>query len=77
MRIQVNLGDEMLKKVDSYSKLLGVTRSSLCSMLIAQGVMAYDKGFEVIDKIGSQLGKNIINAAEEVVLDNTNLIDEQ
>lgn len=48
MRIQVNLGDDMLKKVDEYAKMMGVTRSSLCALFIGQGCMAYDKSLEAL-----------------------------
>lgn len=32
MRIQVNLSDEMVSKVDYYSQKMGVSRSALCSI---------------------------------------------
>lgn len=51
MRIQVNLGDALLQKVDKLSEACGVTRSALCSMLISQGVLAYDKTFEIMDSL--------------------------
>lgn len=43
MRVQVNLSDEMVRMVDDYAKLLGVTRSSLCSMLIGDGVLEFQE----------------------------------
>lgn len=43
MRIQVNLSEEMVERCDYYAKKMGVTRSSLCSMLIGQGIMSFDK----------------------------------
>ena len=51
MRFQVNLGDALQKKVDKYAEDCGVTRSSFCAMLIAQGVLAYDKSFEIMDSL--------------------------
>lgn len=54
LRVQVNLSDEMVVRTDFYAKKLGVTRSSLCAFFIGQGVMAYDKSFDVLDNAGEQ-----------------------
>ena len=48
MRVQVNLSDGMVERVDSYAKLMGVSRSALCSMLIGQGVMNFEKSMEMM-----------------------------
>lgn len=42
MRIQVNIGDDMVKKVDSIASLMGVSRSAFCSMVISKEIMNYD-----------------------------------
>lgn len=55
MRVQVNLSDEMVKKVDSYASRLGVSRSALCSVMIGNGVLSYDKAMDVIDSVGDAL----------------------
>lgn len=49
MRLQVMVSDEMVQRIDSYAKKMGVSRSSLCSMLIGQGIMGYDKAYELCD----------------------------
>ena len=54
MRVQVNLSDEMVCKVDLYAKKMGVSRSALCSMLIGQGIMSYDKSL-IGDKLDDSL----------------------
>lgn len=41
-RIQVSLGTETLALVDRYADAIGVPRSALCSILIAQGLMNYN-----------------------------------
>lgn len=51
MRIQVNLGDALLAKVDKLADACGVARSAVCSMLISQGVLAYEKSFEIMDSL--------------------------
>ena len=55
MRIQVNLGYALQEKVDKFSEMCGVTRSSFCAMLISQGVLAYEKSFEVMDSMKEPL----------------------
>ena len=55
MRIQVNLGDALLSKVDKLADACGVARSALCSMLISQGVLAYEKSFEIMDSLKESL----------------------
>lgn len=50
MRVQVNLSDEMVVKVDKYAQHIGVSRSALCSLLIGQGIMEYDKNVDVSNK---------------------------
>lgn len=47
MRVQVNVADEMVERIDYYAKKLGVSRSALCSVLIGQGIMGYDKAMEI------------------------------
>lgn len=51
MRIQVNISEVMLKKLDKYVELMGCSRSSLCSQFIAQGLVGWDKAFSVLEEI--------------------------
>lgn len=61
MRVQVNLSDEMVARVDFYAKKMGVSRSALCSMLVGQGIMAYDKSMDIISVIGDKLGDSLLS----------------
>lgn len=61
MRIQVNLGPELQEKVDKYASMCGVTRSAFCAMLVSQGVMSYDKGFEILDSLKDKLPGALAN----------------
>ena len=61
MRCQVNLSNEMVERVDFYAKKMGVSRSSLCSMLVGQGIMGYDKSMDVISLIGDKLGDSLLS----------------
>lgn len=68
MRIQVNLSDEMVSKVDAYATKMGVSRSALCSMLVGQGIMSYDKSMDLISILGDKLGDSLLTekALQEV-----------
>lgn len=59
MRVQVSLSDEMISRLDYYANKMGVCRSALCSILIGQGVMGYDKTFEIADSMGIQLTEEV------------------
>lgn len=71
MRVQVNLSDEMVEKVDGYAKKMGVSRSALCSMLVGQGIMSYDKSMDIISVLGDKLGDSLLaeKALKEVAQD--------
>lgn len=49
MRIQVIMSDDMVKKVDAYAEQIGVSRSSLCATLIGQGIMGFDKAYQIVN----------------------------
>ena len=61
MRVQVNLSDEMVSKVDNYARMMGVSRSALCSVLVGQGIMGFDKATDVISSLGDMLGNSLIS----------------
>lgn len=46
MKVQVNVSDEMVKLIDEYAEMMGVTRSSLCAIFIGQGVMEYNMNYK-------------------------------
>lgn len=72
MRVQVNLSDEMVSKVDSYARKMGVSRSALCSMLVGQGIMGYDKSMDLMTVLGDKLGESLLaeKSLKEVADDN-------
>lgn len=65
MRVQVNLSDEMVTRVDKYADMMGVSRSALCSMFIGQGIMAYDKSISMLENVGERVGNSLL--AEQVL----------
>ena len=60
MRVQVNLSDEMVGKVDAYARKMGVSRSALCSKLVGQGIMSYDKSMDLLTLIGDKVGDSLL-----------------
>lgn len=54
MRIQVNLSDDIVGKLDLYAKKIGVSRSAFCAMSIGQTVMSYEKSFDIVKEIGEK-----------------------
>lgn len=60
MRIQVNVGDDIVKQLDKYAEMMGVSRSALCSIFIGQGILGYNKSFEMIDVLGQKLGDTLL-----------------
>lgn len=68
MKIQVNLSDELLEKLDYICKALGVSRSAFCALWIGQGVMSYGKAIDTLDKIGN----DAIATARTAILEKMN-----
>jgi len=56
MKITVNVSDEMVTRLELYSKKMGVSRSALCAQFIGQSVMGYDKAFDVMDTMADKMG---------------------
>lgn len=59
-RMQVNVNDEMLEKIDFYCKKLSVSRSSLSSMLIGQGLAGLDQAFGLLSDVQSEMKSKVI-----------------
>lgn len=47
MRVQVNVSDDLVKELDEYATLVGISRSALCAYFIGQGMYGIKKGFEI------------------------------
>lgn len=59
MRIQVNLSDSMVKKLDKLADDYGVTRSALCAMLIGQGADGINQAKQIITEMSDSLKKGV------------------
>lgn len=48
-RMQVIMSEEMREKLERYSNMTGVSMSALCNVFIGQGLMGYDKAFQLLE----------------------------
>ena len=63
MKVQVNISDDMVARIDEIAKTYGVSRSALCSVFIGQAVASTEKAFDVV----SEAGKSVIKSSVESV----------
>lgn len=58
MKVQVNVSDELVKKIDEYAKIMGISRSALCAVWIGQGALGYEKTFDIFQStLGASLSE--------------------
>lgn len=58
MKVQVNVSDELVKKIDEYAKIMGISRSALCAVWIGQGALGYEKTFDIFQTtLGASLSE--------------------
>lgn len=55
VRVQVNISDEMVVKIDEYARKMGVSRSALCSVLVGQGIMNYERSADLLQVISDKV----------------------
>ena len=60
MKLQITVSDEMVKQIDKYAEMMGISRSALCATFIGQGIMGYNKSFEMIGSMGEKLGDSLL-----------------
>lgn len=65
MKVQVNLNDDIVKKIDQYAKSIGVSRSAVCAIWIGQAVLGVDKATEILQHVGTDVAKTIAQADEQ------------
>lgn len=64
MRVQVNVNDNLVKKIDEYASAMGVSRSALCSVWIATAIMGMEKGLDTISAMGNDLTQALLDKTE-------------
>ena len=57
MRVQINLNDELVKKIDEYAAAIGQNRSSVCAMWIGQAALGIEKATQTLEKMGVDVAK--------------------
>ena len=55
MKVQVNLNDDVVKKIDNYAKAIGVSRSAVCAMWIGNALLGVDKATETLQRMSDGL----------------------
>lgn len=55
MRVQVNLSDEMVKRIDEYSSSIGLSRSALCAVAVGQ----YMDNIKKVDSVVKDFAKMV------------------
>lgn len=67
MRVNVNLSDELVSRVDKIAKDYGVPRASLLSVFIGQSVATYEKGLDFAKMLveNERLQDKIVEAASK------------
>jgi len=74
MKLQINVSDVMVKEIDKYAKMMGISRSALCATFIGQGIMGYNKSFEMIGSMGEKLGDSLL--AEKAIKESAKVEEE-
>jgi len=57
MRVQINLNDDLVKKIDEYAAAIGQSRSAVCAVWIGQAVLGIQKATETLQSMGVDVAK--------------------
>lgn len=52
MRVQVNLNDDLVKRIDEYAAAIGLSRSAVCAMWIGQAALSTDTAIQSLERMG-------------------------
>lgn len=55
MRLQINVSDNLAKKIENYAKEFGVSKSAFCSMMLGQSVMGLDGAKDALTQVGKAM----------------------
>ena len=74
MKVQVNLSEDLVARIDKFAKLMGVSRSALCGVWIGQAVMSMEKTFETGQRVVEDLFRSVANnGGSDTVCDSDNV----
>ena len=57
MKLQININDDIVKKIDEYAKAIGISRSACCAMWIGNAVLSIEKATESLKNMGIDVSK--------------------
>ena len=59
MKVQINLNDDLVKKIDKIADDIGVSRSSLCAVWIGSAINGYDVSSGLKDQSKDWIKKSL------------------
>ena len=57
MRVQINLNEDLVKKIDDFAASIGQNRSSVCAMWIGQAALGIEKATQTLERMGVDVAK--------------------
>ena len=57
MKVQINLNEDLVKKIDAYAAAIGKSRSAVCAIWIGQSVLGIEKATETLQNMGVDVAK--------------------
>lgn len=57
MRVQINLNEDLVKKIDDYAVAIGQNRSSVCAMWIGQAALGIETATQALERMGVDVAK--------------------
>ena len=75
MKVQVNLSEDLVARIDKFAKLMGVSRSALCGVWIGQAVMSMEKTFETGQRVVEDLFRSVANNGESDTVCSSDNVD--
>ena len=65
MKVQININDDIVKRIDEYAKSLGISRSACCAMWLGQAVQSVEKQNKMLEKTGLSIVDLLAQELEE------------
>lgn len=65
MKVQININDDIVKRIDEYAKSLGVSRSACCAMWLGQALQSVEKQNKMLEKTGMSIVDILTEQLEE------------
>lgn len=69
----MTVSDEMLDKLNFYSKCLSMNRSRLVTFLCARGLMSLDKNMILLENLGEEVAHDLLVSSLEFISENDRL----